>query len=601
MYIRKTKHKHADGSVWTQVQLVEGYRPGPGMNPKHRVVRNCGYLENQKNPDAFLAKLQREVDAARDQRQPIAVSLNPNKTVNGEDNRDMNYGPFLLEGIYRQLKFHEFFMKNRDSKAQYDLEAIFKYLLMMQVINPDSKRSEYMDIEHIYQADRSFEIHDIYRALNEIIKLKGPLEEHVNERLSELMDRDMSYVYLDVTNFYQERDYPVEGTLGQRGVSKEHRTEPIIQFGLLLDNNGMPFMSETFPGNTADSQTFKPILKTVHERKMADGRIICVADKGLNTRENIDYLCNNGDGYLFSQIVRGNKGKRYQKIILDEPDRFIANEDGTYKYCLFDETYPGKDADGKTILRKRKVLIYWDKADQDLTRRKRDAKVERAQKSLDSGMYTLTHGKDGYIGENTVDKETGEPVDTDQVPYIKTEKVAEDELLDGYFCLVTSELDYDEKRMREVYHNLWIIENSFRTMKSDEETRPIYVWLDDHIKAHLLICQLALLIFRLIQASMKENPISPERIQRVLQKCVLDIPANGVVHIHEVSGKIAFEEYIDREDHLAYKLKETGKDEVTMDFERIKKALGVDISYAYVRQEEFNKELKKAAVALHNS
>ena len=128
----------------------------------------------------------------------------------------------------------------------------------------------------------------------------------------------------------------------------------------------------------------------------------------------------------------------------------------------------------------------------------------------------------------------------------------------------------------------------------------MFVWLDEHIRAHLMICQFALLIFRLIQASMKESPISAERIQRVLQKCILNIPSNGVVHLHEVSGKIAFEEYIDREGHLAYTLNETGDDEVSRDYDRLTKALGISLDYAYMRQEEFNKEIKKAAVALQD-
>ena len=600
MYIRKTKHKHADGSIWTQVQLVEGYRPGPGMNPKHRVIRNCGYLENQKDPDAFLKKLEQEIETARIQRQPITISLDPNKKVNSADNRDLNYGSFLLEGIYSQLKFSEFFRKNRSSRAQYDLDAIFRFLLMRQVISPDSKRAEFMDIHHIYQADRSFAAEDIYRALDEINDLRIPLQQHINDRLSELMKRDMSYAYLDVTNFYQERDYPIEGTLGQRGVSKEHRTEPIIQFSLLVDNNGMPFLSEVFPGNTSDTLTFKPMMETVQSRGMTSGRIICVADKGLNSRDNIDYLCNSGNGYLFSQIVRGTKGKKYQKIILACQDEFISNESGTYKYKLFEEEYSGKDPNGKPVRRIRKVLIYWDKADQDLTRRMREAKVARAQRSLDKGYHGITHTCDAYIADVTVDHETGEQIAVDTVSAIDEDKVEEDARLDGYFCLVTSELEYDEKKMREVYHNLWIIENSFRTMKSDENTRPMFVWLDEHIRAHLMICQFALLIFRLIQASMKESPISAERIQRVLQKCILNIPSNGVVHLHEVSGKIAFEEYIDREGHLAYTLNETGDDEVSRDYDRLTKALGISLDYAYMRQEEFNKEIKKAAVALQD-
>ena len=81
---------------------------------------------------------------------------------------------------------------------------------------------------------------------------------------------------------------------------------------------------------------------------------------------------------------------------------------------------------------------------------------------------------------------------------------------------------------------------------------------------------------------------------------VLDIPANGVVHLHEISMKKQYETYIDKKGHIAYSLKETGKDEVYEDFLEISKALHIDINYAYMRQEKFNKELKKAFVSLQN-
>ncbi|MEG1169703.1 MAG: IS1634 family transposase [Erysipelotrichaceae bacterium] len=598
MFIRKTKRKHADGSIWTQVQLVEGFRPGKGLPPKQRVIKGFGYLENQEDPIKFISELEQYVKKQNSQKNPESVPLpDTSRSLNDPLNRDLNYGFFILEGIYNQLDFVDFFKKHRTSKATYDLEAIFKYLFLMQVIFPDSKRSEYMDIHHIYLSDKVFNIHHIYRALDEIDDLKDEIEKHINVKLSTLMHRDIRHVYLDITNFYQERDYAIPDTLGQKGVSKEHRTEPIIQFGLLLDGNGMPFMSETFAGNTNDSLTLKPMLKKVREKKMVEGKIICVADKGLNSKENIDYLCNHGDGYLFSQIVKGKKGKRYHEKMFNE-DGYIINKDSSYKYKQFIEDYEGKDEEGHKIIRKRNVLIYWSKKEAELQKSKRDYKVSRAEKSLKNNAYTIDHTKEKYIKFTDVIKETGEVTDIYKLSEIDQEKIKEEERFDGYFCLVSSELDFNENKFREIYHNLWKIENSFRIMKTDEGTRPIYLGLDEHIKAHLLICQLALLMFRLIQASMKEEMISAERIQRVLQNCVLNTWNVGWLHIHEVSQKTAFIKYIDKYGHSAYRTKESGEDEVREDFNKLCGSLGIEIKSAYMKQEIFNKEIKKAAVTL---
>lgn len=312
---------------------------------------------------------------------------------------------------------------------------------------------------------------------------------------------DKSYVYLDVTNTYMEVDFAREGALGQRGVSKDHKTEPIVQMGLLLDSNGMPLLHECFPGNTSDSLILQPMVEQVRKDGMTTERIIVVADKGLNSGKNIDYLCNDGNGYVFSQILKGKKGSRYHKRMLDE-SLYTVNADGNYKWQLFEEDYGGFDSKGKKVTRKRKVLIYWSKAEAEAARLKRDEKVSRARKALENKAYTIDHSKYKYVKADKVDHETGEVLENiNDMLSIDEEKIEEDAKFDGYFCLVTSEMDYDERRIREVYHNLWLIENTFRLEKTDQNMHTLYVWTDDHIRAHFMIGHLAALITRLIQRS----------------------------------------------------------------------------------------------------
>ena len=601
MHIKKTKKVFADGSVKTQIVTVESFRPGKGMKPKQRQIRNYGYLEDKEDPEGFLKQLEEQVNKDRSSKKELSIHIDFSKKNNDTSNRDYNYSVLLLSSLYKQLKLDAFFEANRDSKAEYDLNEIFRYLLFMSLLSPDSKRATYMDIDHIYgMKGDSFDLHHIYRALDEINDLKDKIDAHLDNEVSKLITRDKSYSYLDTTNIYQERDFPVEGTLGQRGISKDHKTEPIIQIGLLLDNNGLPFYSDVFPGNTSDSLTLKPMIDHIREKKMKEGRIIVVADKGLNSSANIDLLVNEGDGFLFSQILKGSKGKRYHAILEDD-SLFTFNDDHTYKYYLFEEEYEGKDREGKKVTRKRKVLIYWNKAEAEMSAHKRQEKLKRSEKALNNKAYTVSHGADKYLVKKTALPESGEVLKAEDVAVeVDYDKAKEEEKFDGYFALITSELDYDERKMREVYHNLWMVEESFRIMKSDELLRPVYLRLDDHIRAHIHIRQIALLFIRLIQLSLKDYRLSAERIKRVLSNMVLDIPANGVVHLHEISMKKQYETYIDKKGHIAYSLKETGKDEVYEDFLEISKALHIDINYAYMRQEKFNKELKKAFVSLQN-
>ena len=126
----------------------------------------------------------------------------------------------------------------------------------------------------------------------------------------------------------------------------------------------------------------------------------------------------------------------------------------------------------------RKVLLYWSKADAQMAAKKREEKLKRAERSTKNNAYGIAHGKDRYLKEETVLKETGEILYREQVAKVSVvdlEKAEKDALYDGYFAIITSEMDFDAAKIRSVYHGLWRIEESFRIMKSDLDARPIYV------------------------------------------------------------------------------------------------------------------------------
>ena len=597
MFVKLTKHKKKDGSIKTQIQLVESYRPYKGAKPKQRCIENYGYLEDQKDPEAFLLKLREEVKKISKEKL-ISIAIDTNKKIDDISNRDLNFGPSLLDNIYDLLKLDKTIDGLRDSKAEYDLKKIFRFLIKMQVIRPDSKRSLFMDIDHIYDnSHNDFDIHHIYRSLDELCAIRHELLTSIQKRLDELLNIDHSFHYLDATNFYFEKDFALEDTLPQKGVSKEHRTEPIVQFGLLLNELGLPFYSECFKGNTSDCKILEPMYKNIRGNCKVKGKLVCVADKGLNTMPNIDFLANNGDGYLFKQSLKGKKNKRYHDELFSD-EGWTFNSCGTYRYKTYIEEINGKDKDGKKITRKQRVLLYWMKAQDERCKRKREEKIKRANKALTNNAYLVDHSKNAYLKSESYTKKDGEFIETDSIYSLDEEKITNEVLFDGYDCIVTSELDYDEKKMREVYSNLWLIENSFRIEKSDLKARAVYLRTDDHIRAHFLICHIALLFIRLIQLAMGKDMISAERIQRVLSDCVLDEIAKGYLHIHEPSQKNGFVSYNDIHNHKAYSLRLSGKDEVFEDFKLLNKALGINIDKAYYKKEEFKRILKKAKLTL---
>ena len=169
-------------------------------------------------------------------------------------------------------------------------------------------------MKNLYENNIDFELADVYRSLDKFSDLNTDIQKYINERIVKLIGRKFDYGFYDVTNYYCEVDFPDEnGGLRQRGVSKEHRTDPIIQFGLFIDENSLPVCMSIFPGNTSDSLTFQPTMNKIKENYSLK-KIIAVADKGMNSSKNIDYLVNSGNGFVFSQILKGKKGKRRNNV-----------------------------------------------------------------------------------------------------------------------------------------------------------------------------------------------------------------------------------------------------------------------------------------------
>lgn len=125
-------------------------------------------------------------------------------------------------------------------------------------------------------------------------------------------------------------------------------------------------------------------------------KIIAVDDKGMNSSKNIVYLINSGNGFLFSQILKGKKGKRYHDIMFDE-NGYTYNSTKTFKYKTFIEDYDGLDNDGNKVKRQRKVLIYWKYEDALMSARKRDDKLNKALKSFGNNAFTIKYAYDEYI------------------------------------------------------------------------------------------------------------------------------------------------------------------------------------------------------------
>ena len=620
--IRKDKKTFKDGSVKTQIRVTEGYRPYPNASPKQRTVKSFGYLEDQTDLEAFW----KEVNTCNDNlkhKRDLRIEIPVSEMMYSENNRLLNYGYKFPESVYHLLGIDRFIEQNQRTsgfRGKYSLNEIFRYLVMDRILYPASKREAASRLLNYYGLNSEFDLPDIYRALDQFNIIFYDLQRFISEQVEERFGRDLKYSFYDVTNYYTEKDFAdpdeeyrdrsgklVSGpALGQKGVSKEHQLTPIIQMGLFMDGNGVPVCMDVFRGNMSDSDTLKENLDGF-KKEYGIERTVVVADKGMNCAHNIDLLCSQGYGYVFSQILKGTKGKRYQEALFAQ-EGWQEAEDGSYKWKLLTEEYQGHDIsfeiqDGqrtekkKTVRRQRKVLLYWSRADAEMAAKKREEKLKKAEKSTKNNAYGIVHGKDRYIKEETILKETGEVLDekqTAKVSAVDREKAEKDALYDGYFAIITSEMDYDAAKIRGVYHGLWRIEESFRIMKSDFDARPIYLNKREHIRAHFLICFVALVILRLIQNRMGTERLSVERIAEALRNANCLLERGGYLRLLDVGGRIRYEEIPDRKNGgLVPSLKFSSEDQVALDYRRIQETFGTNFYYAYAKQEDFKRFFKE--------
>ncbi|MCK9218313.1 MAG: IS1634 family transposase [Firmicutes bacterium] len=619
--IKKNKVKFKDGSVKTQIRVVEGIRSGNKII--HRHIKGFGYLEDNEDQNAFL-KMVKEFDENYQHSKKIQIELDTQESwLNDEDDKVYNFGYKFIEAIYNKLNLKSFF-DNTKFQGKYNLNEVFKFLVIHRLLNPDSKRATYQRKDNLFGVHTNFELHDIYRSLSYYDKHSDELQKHLNERIKELIGRNSEKSFYDTTNYHFEIDFEdedcyvqldekivdkkeikdrriiekqIDGVIKQfepisgfkkRGVSKKHQVTPIVQLSLMIDDNGLPVCMRLFPGNTSDGKTLQPTIENV-KKNFKLKRLLIIADKGINTSSNIDYIINQGDGFLFSQVLRGKKGYRYHEKLFDESLYTVINDDN--KYQTFIEEYDGLDSFNNKVTRKRKVLLYYSGEDARRTKKKREEKIDKAKNLIRLGLATTSHGTDKYINSIASIKNTGEIADNIQLR-LDQEKIEKESKFDGYSCIVTSELDYDYKKMIETYRGLWKIEESFRISQSDLYVRPIYLTTEGHIRGHFITCFTSLLIIRMFQLKLNYE-LSVERIIRALNFCGCIKITRGILKLVKSESLIDFETRKSTNNIEYITMKKSNESETIKDIRFIFDKFNIPEYGKFLRSDKFETQLSR--------
>ena len=397
-------------------------------------------------------------------------------------------------------------------------------MVFARALFPDSKKSTYEN-RNIFFENTDFSLQEVYNALTYMEPFKDRLQQYIYDHIQEQYKPNNECIYYDVTNYYFEIDDPDE--LRKKGVSKEHRPNPIVQMGLFIDSIGLPMNYKLFSGNTNDCLTLRPMVQEL-QKNYDIGKVIVVADKGLNTGNNIAYNVATGNGYVMSLSLRGANSELKEYVLKE--DGYSYNADKTYK--LKSRIYPREiiitkidPKDGKIKRTKKNVdekqVIFWSADYAKRAKAERQPAIDKAKELIGNVQKfnkSNSYGASKYVKHLVFDKETGEIIQAESQLSLNEEKIAEEEKYDGYYAIVTSELDKTDGEIIDIYRGLWRIEETFKVTKSELTARPVYVSREDHIQAHFLTCYISLVLSRILQHKVNKK-YSVGKILESLGKC----------------------------------------------------------------------------------
>ena len=515
MFLKKTPNK--SGRI--NLAIVVGYYDKATKKTKHKVIESLGYLDELEKQyddpiDYFTKRAKKLTEEKKARQAPINFTFYDSDRLCVGDNLRKNFGYAALSKIYHELELDKFLNnRQRHTKESYDANTILKMLVYSRILAPDSKKSSF-DHREMFFEKTNYSLDDVYRCLSFLNKHKETIQVWMNDKIKENYGRDTSLIYYDVTNYYFETDE--QNDFLRKGVSKEHRPNPIVQMGLFMDNNAIPITYELFAGNTNDCLTYRPNFGRI-KKQFNLGRVISVADKGMTTGDNIWYTINtpSHDGYVFSMSIRGAEKSMKEYVLNDEGYVWLGKE-YKRKSRKYPRTIQVTSTSGKKIKKQvdEKQVVFWSEKYAKRAKAEREATLAKARDlAANPGSYTraTSYGAAKYIKKVDYDKDTGEILTASSILDIDEDLIREEEALDGYYMLLTSEMDTPDDKIIDMYRGLWRIEESFKITKSGLEARPVYVWTREHIEAHFLTCFVALTISRILEMKL-EHKYSTGRI-----------------------------------------------------------------------------------------
>ena len=532
--------------------IQQGFRNGKKTTTKNikRLGKHSELLLITDNPLEYAKnEVKKMNEEYRSGRSEFIVTMDFNERIPSTDSpcsnsTSLNIGYLYLKDIYAKLNLSDFFKSvSSDRKITYDCNKICQFLTYARILDPASKYGTYDKLDTYYEKPQ-VEYQHMIRFLDILDRNSDQYLKHLFDNSENIVKRDTSVMYYDCTNYFFETEKPDEEIvdevtgeiiLGPRqfGISKENKTSPIVEMGLIMDRRGIPISMCIHPGNTNEQLTAVPLEKEVI-KMTGNKKFIYCADAGLGSYNIRKFNDMGGRAYIVTQSVK-KLGQEIKDIVFNDSNYHLLSNDDTITLKEM-RTFDKKDANnlslyndfaykvipantamdtglyeekvyknGRTKKVKAKgtlhqyIIVTFSRKMMEYQRTIRERQLERAKKLL-----RLKDPEKIKKGPNDI-RRFLKNTSSDTANYVlDMDKIHEEEKYDGFYAVATN-LDDSAKDILAVAQNRYKIEDCFRIMKTNFDARPVFLRKPERIRAHFLICYTALLIYRLMECKVDDN------------------------------------------------------------------------------------------------
>ena len=516
MFVKLTK-----SGPRSYVQLVEAYRDETGR-PKQRTVATLGRLDQ-------MGDSMRSMHDGLSRLLGLDVGQTTcHGTASFESSRALG-DIWALTQLWEGLGLHRLGAAFRQSsRHRVDLEALLRVMVFNRLCDADSKLGVLRWVQTVsfpgLEGVEKITHQQLLRTMDALIEHQALLEDALVEATKPLIDQARSVVFYDMTTIRSEGLSVQDGELRQHGMSKEGLIARQFMLGLVQTDQGVPLYHEVFEGNTAEVGTLQASLEKVMKR-FAVERVIAVADRGLLSIDNLEALqamrLPNGKPLEFILAVPGRRYAEFAELLAPVNAQAAQSQ---AKEIVAEASWEGL----RLVIAHDRDRAMEQSAKRDETIAKLEAQAAQWVGKLDAQDAGLkARGRalsDGgvrarfyhAVAEAHLRRIIRVDLKSELFTYdIDQRALALARAMDGKLLLVTNANDLTATEVVAQYKALADIERSFKVLKSEIELGPVHHRLPDRIRAHAMICFVALILQRLIRTRLRaqpvENVVSPER------------------------------------------------------------------------------------------